>query len=276
MSDPTDSIAPRSFLFVPGDRPDRFDKAIAAGADAIILDLEDAVTEQNREEATTNIQSWLAGYKPQDQSPQVWVRVPEPDEISDPLIEIGKAAAFTGFFLPKVESPEQVTPWRWPVIAQIETAKGVLAATEVASGGGSNLRGLAMGAEDLASSLQCLPDAAGMTGSAQLVVLAARAYGLHVYACPGSIAQFRDLAIWQSILDQGKGLGSDGQLCIHPAQVEPVNRTFSPRKQAIAQARRIVETFDKALEQGLGAVQLDGQMLDAPIVARARLLLERT
>lgn len=276
MSTTADSIAPRSFLFVPGDRPDRFDKAAAAGADAIILDLEDAVTEQNRDEAAVNIKTWLAQRGRQDQGPQIWVRVPEPDQISEALSEIGGAGALTGFVLPKIETPEQVTVWDWPVIAQIETARGVLAAAEIASRGGSKLRALALGAEDLASSLQCLPDAAGMTGSAQQVVLAARASGLHVYACPGSIAQFRDIAAWQVILDLGKGLGSDGQFCIHPTQVEPVNRTFSPSEHAIAQARRIVETFDKALEQGHGAVQLDGEMLDAPIVARARLLLERT
>jgi citrate lyase subunit beta/citryl-CoA lyase len=267
-----ESIAPRSFLFVPGDRADRFDKAANAGADAIILDLEDAVTPDKRDAATTNVSAWLNERQASDL--QVWVRVPEPDQVSEALEKIASAPAFTGFMLPKVESPDQVAVWRWPVIAQIESARGVLAVAQIAAHQG-NLRGLTLGAEDLSLSLNCLPDAAGMTGSAQQLILAARAYDLHVYACPGSIAQFKDLQAWQSILDQGKGLGSDGQLCIHPAQVAPVNQTFSPSDQAIQQARRIIETFEAALKQGHAAVQLDGQMLDAPVVARARQLLAR-
>lgn len=273
MSSATDSIAARSFLFVPGDRPERFDKAANSGADAIILDLEDAVTAEKRDQATANVVGWLSERSASD--PQIWVRVPEPDQITDALVQMSRIKPFTGFVLPKVESPEQVAAWQSPVIAQIESARGVLAVGDISANGGPNLRGLTLGAEDLSLSLNCLPDAAGMTGSAQQLVLAARAYGLHVYACPGSIAQFRDLEAWQHVLDLGKGLGSDGQLCIHPSQVEPVNQTFSPSEQAIAQAKRIIETFDAALKQGQAAVQLDGKMLDAPVVARARLLLER-
>ncbi|MGB7305365.1 MAG: CoA ester lyase [Burkholderiaceae bacterium] len=267
-------VAPRSWLFVPGDRPERFDKAVSSGCDAVILDLEDAVAAASRPQATDNVIRWLGEREP-DTGPQLWVRVPSPDEITDDLRTLAALPALNGLVLPKVESAGQVTPWPVPVMAQIETAIGVLKAADIAANGGDHLVALALGTEDLALSLQCLPDAAGMTGSAQQMVLAARAYGKFAYACPGSIAVFRDLDAWEAILLAGRGLGSDGALCIHPAQIDKVNQMFSPDAQEVEQARRVVAAFEASLAAGQAAVQLDGRMLDAPVVERARRLVQR-
>lgn len=265
--------APRSWLFVPGDRPERFDKAAASGCDAVILDLEDAVAPMVREQATRNVVQWLA--ERNAGGPQIWVRVPSPDERGELVDALGGLDRLDGLVLPKVESAGQVRDWPRPVMAQVETALGVVNAVQIAAEGGPGLFALSLGTEDLALSLHCLPDAAGMTGPARQLILAARAADRFVYACPGSIAQFRDLEAWRATLVAGKGLGSDGTLCIHPAQIEPVNTTFAPAPDEVARAREIVAAFEAAMAQGQAAVQLNGQMLDAPVVERARRLVRR-
>jgi citrate lyase beta subunit len=265
--------APRSWLFVPGDRPERFDKAAASGCDAVILDLEDAVAPAVREQAANNVLQWLAGRA--TGGPQIWVRVPSPDERGELINALGKQDALDGLVVPKVETASQVRDWPRPVMAQIETALGVVNAIAIAADGGTDLFALSLGTEDLALSMRCLPDAAGMTGPAQQLVLAARAADRFVYACPGSIAEFRDLDAWQEILVAGKGLGSDGMLCIHPAQIEPVNTLYAPAPEEVVRAREIVAAFEASLAKGQAAVQLNGQMLDAPVVERARRLVRR-
>ncbi len=267
--------APRSWLFVPGNRPERFDKAAASGADAIILDLEDAVVPEARPAALREVRTWLEARPAADGPPEVWVRVPDAVHCPDDVRALARIPALTGFVLPKVEAPEHLAGWTKPLMAQIETALGVLAAERIAAQGGTMLRSLALGPEDLSVSLGCRPDAAGMRASCERVILAARAYGLHVYACPGSLAEFRDLDAWRQILLGGQALGSDGMLCIHPAQLAVVHEVFTPSAESLAHARRVVAAYEAAEAGGHGAVQLDGRMIDAPVVERARRLLAR-
>lgn len=265
--------APRSWLFVPGDRPERFDKAAASGTDAVILDLEDAVAAASRDKAGAAVVQWISSRGAG--GPQVWVRIASPNDRDGVVAQLLGLSRLDGLVLPKVETVDQVCGWSKPVMAQIESAVGVVNAVAIAAGGDHNLVALTLGTEDLALSLHCQSDAAGMTGPASHLVVASRAADRFVYACPGSIAQFRDLAAWRATLQAGKGLGSDGALCIHPAQVDPVNTVFAPSAEELAHAQAVVAAFDEAMAKGQAAVQLDGQMLDAPVVERARRLVQR-
>lgn len=269
----------RSWLFVPGNRPERFDKAAAAGADAVILDLEDAVLPEARGQAVAAVRAWLerralaaavAGPRC-----EAWVRVPSATDCPAEVRALADLPSLDGFVLPKVESPDVLAGWHCPLMAQIETARGVLALERIAADGGGHLRVLALGPEDLSVSLGCRPDADGLRASCERLLLAARAYGRDAIACPGSIAEFRDLAAWRAILLAGRAIGSDGMLCIHPAQVAVVNEVFSPDPARIDEARRIVAAYEQAAAAGDAAVQLDGRMIDAPVVERARRDLAR-
>ncbi|MEZ5657243.1 MAG: CoA ester lyase [Burkholderiaceae bacterium] len=269
------SIAPRSWLFVPGNRPERFDKAAATGADAIILDLEDAVVPEARAAATVAVADWLRSRPAGAAGPMVWVRVPSATDCPHDVRALAAIPALTGFVLPKIEAASDLAGWQRPLMAQIETALGVIRAEAICADGGEYLQAVALGPEDLSVSLGCRADAAGMRASCERVLLAARAYGRQVYACPGTISEFRDLDAWREILRAGKSLGSDGMLCIHPAQVAVVHEVFSPSAAQIEDAGRVAAAYEAAAAAGQGAVQLDGRMIDAPVVERARRLLAR-
>ncbi|MEZ5652097.1 MAG: CoA ester lyase [Burkholderiaceae bacterium] len=270
------TAAPRSWLFVPGNRPERFDKAVATGADAVILDLEDAVVPAARAAAAVAVRDWLSARAATDVgATQIWVRVPSATDCPAEVRALGDCASLTGFVLPKVESAADLAGWNQPLMAQIETALGVLRAEQICADGGEHLLAVALGPEDLSVSLGCRPDEAGMRASCERVLLAARAFGRHVYACPGTISAFRDLEEWRTILLAGKAIGSDGMLCIHPAQVGVVHEVFSPAPAQIDEAASVVAAYEAAAAAGHGAVQLDGRMIDAPVVERARRLLDR-
>ena len=110
-----------------------------------------------------------------------------------------------------------------------------------------------------------------MTHAAATLVMAAHAAGVAVYACPGSLGEFRDLVAWRATLAAGRRLGSQGTFCIHPAQVGPAHEVFSPSAAELAAAQRVCDAWD--LGAGQGAVALDGRMIDLPVLQRARATL---
>lgn len=286
--------AVRSLLFVPGNRPERFDKAAASGADAIILDLEDAVPVDQRATAGASVAQWLqaraeestsgqaqdaqrssvtqpSATQPSTTRPSVtqcWVRVPQARERPAWLASVIDASALTGVVLPKVESPDDLSGWSLPIIAQIESARGVLALDDIARAG-SSLVALAIGPEDLSVSLRVSPSVAALSHACARAVVAARAFDRQVYACPGSIGEFRDLARWRDTLAAGRALGSDGMMCIHPSQVAPVNEVFSPDADTIAWALQVAQAWRTAQADGLAAVSVAGRMVDPPVAQRA-------
>jgi citrate lyase subunit beta/citryl-CoA lyase len=112
-----------------------------------------------------------------------------------------------------------------------------------------------------------------MRYAACALVMAANAAGVKVYACPGSVGEFRDLAAWRIALEAGRRIGSQGSLCIHPAQVGPANAVFSTTAQELDWARRVCAAWDET--QGRGAVAVDGKMVDLPVARRARDMMAR-
>lgn len=276
-----DHMTFRSLLFVPGDRPERFDKAAASGADALILDLEDSVSAANKQAAREAIAARLAAPRAR---PALFVRVnPEDGEFHAADLAALAGTAPDGIVLPKVEEAAAVARLaaRAPGIPILPIATETPAAI-FALGGyrtvAAHLAGLTWGAEDLPAAIGAtaarLPN--GSYTAPIEMVRALALYGAHaagVAAIETVYPDFRDLDGLAAYAARGRRDGFSGMMAIHPAQVAVINAAFTPDDAEIAHARRVVAAFDAA--PGVGALQLDGRMIDAPHLKQARAILSR-
>jgi citrate lyase subunit beta / citryl-CoA lyase len=261
----------RTFLFVPGDRPDRFQKAAKAGADAVILDLEDAVPADRKRHAREHVRDWLA------HGNQAVVRIngAATSWHADDLAMLGDLAkSLTAIMMPKAESLDAVealgavVPAGTGIIPLIETAAGVLRAGALCAAPGV-LRP-AFGTVDLASQIGVDHRShAAFQHARSTLVLAAAAAGCTA-PIDGVTTAIADEEALRADLEHAVALGFSGKLCIHPGQVALANQYHSPSEKELAWARRILST-----EQGGAAHALDGQMIDLPIVLRARAVIAR-
>lgn len=261
----------RSWLYVPGDRPERFARAFASGADAVILDLEDGVAGGARPRAIAQVDAWLAALAAEAPA-QAWVRVDDARVRDSRVQALARHARLAGFVLPKLESPEQARGWGKPVVGILETPRAVAHAADLVERAvACGLVGVALGPEDLSAALGVAPTHASLHYPAAAVAIAAHAAGVAAFSCPGSIGQFRELEAWRATLEAGRALGSHGNWCIHPAQVAVVNAVFSPTEAERAWAARVAAAWEAA--GGAGALAVDGRMVDAPVLARAHRIL---
>jgi citrate lyase subunit beta/citryl-CoA lyase len=181
--------------------------------------------------------------------------------------------------LPKVETKDQVEVFSQaltklssatppPIAALLETPLGVLATPQIASH--PSLCALGFGAEDYSGAIGVHPNALALTWPAQQVITGAHAYGLQCWGMAGSIAEVKDLDAFGKDVEFARGIGFTGSVCIHPNQVAIVNRGFSPSASELEWAQKVVEADQAARAKGLGALLLEGKMIDKPIVDRAR------
>ncbi|GAA1977081.1 CoA ester lyase [Amycolatopsis minnesotensis] len=264
----TESIlTARTFLFVPGHRPDRFAKAAASGADAVLLDLEDAVAPDRKEAARENVRTWLA------EGNEAVVRVNAvgtPWHDDDVAAVAGRARAV---MLPKAESHGQIeelahrVPAGTGIVPLLETAIGIVQAVAVC--GGPAVVRPAFGSVDLAAQIGVdHRSAEALRHARSALVLAATATGRGA-PIDGVTTALDDDAL-RTDLDHAVTLGFTGKLCIHPDQVRPANAALTPSDREIGWARRVLEV---AVD---GSVTVaDGQMIDRPVVLRARAILAR-
>ena len=256
-----------TFLFVPGDRPERFEKAFRSGADAIIIDLEDAVGPADKETALENTRRALAGENlPEDFT--ALVRINDASDIEH--LAAAPLDRLLGIVIPKAESAGMIDavcallPAKTAVVALIETARGVSNAHSIA--GHPRVSRLAFGAIDFAADVDATAEPVFDVARAGLVI-ASRSAGK-----PGPIesptTRFDDTPFVEAEARRARALGFTAKLCIHPAQIEPVHNGFAPTELEIEWATSIVSLDG-------GAVQLDGVMVDKPVVDRARAILER-
>jgi citrate lyase subunit beta/citryl-CoA lyase len=270
--------APRSYLFVPGDRPERFAKALASGADAIVLDLEDAVAPAAKPAARAAIAAWLAS-SPDAHRAVVRINDESTPWFADDLALLAAQGA-AALMLPKAERIETLATLRAQcpqagVLALIESARGVLAAPALAAAPG--VQRLVFGtldyALDLDLDLDAWPEPIALDAAATAIALASRAAGL---AAPvaGVTVQIDDETRLRSDLARARALGFGAKLCIHPRQVDGVHTALSPSADDIAWARRVMAAVSNAGDP-LGVLQLDGRMVDRPVIERARRLLAR-
>jgi citrate lyase subunit beta / citryl-CoA lyase len=174
----------------------------------------------------------------------------------------------------EVEAERSMAPGTTRLIAMVETAAAFFRIAEIARAH-PRLCALNLGAEDFATSAGISPDAEALSMPKQMAVFAARAAGIMPLGFIGSIAEFHDLDGFRQTIRRSRRFGFIGASVIHPSQVPILNEEFRASPEEADHAQRVVAAYDKALAEGVGAVTVDGKMIDVPVVERARLLLER-
>ena len=286
MTEPT--IEPCSMLFVPADAERFVEKAGQRGADALILDLEDAVARPAKAAARANLASFTRRLK--SAKVPVYVRVNnEPELLADDL-EAAIAAGADGLLMPKVDTPAQVlrldadmrrleakhgrAAGSIPVMALIESPLGIVNVVAIAQSS-KRLSALLFGVEDFGAAMGMESRVEGMTGPAQMMAIAAAAAGLQPMGLPGSVADFSNPEAYRALAVHAKRIGMRGSICIHPAQVPVLNGVFGGTEEEAAAARQLLAVFDASVAAGKGAVAYQGRMIDEPIAIRARRFLAR-
>lgn len=267
------AMQPRSYLFVPADRAERFAKAFASGADAVICDLEDAVAPAAKPAARQALADWLASSGQALPRPLV-VRINGADSpwLDDDLA-VCRAPAVQAVMLPKAERADDIarvaatTGKR--VIALVETAAGMDELRTVARAPG--VERIAFGSIDFRLDLGIASDGDALLAFRSMLVLASRVAGL-APPIDGVSTAIGDAAAVSADAQRARSLGFGAKLCIHPTQVQPVNAAFSPSADELAWARRVVGAMRDA---GGGAVAVDGKMVDRPVLLRAEALLRQ-
>ncbi len=263
------AAAARTLLFVPGDRPERFAKAAATAADLVIVDLEDAVPPEHKSTARDAAVQWLSA------AGRAAVRVNDTRSVHyhQDVAALAGLPGLVAVVVPMADDPVALATLHQAlgpdveIVALIETALGVVRAVELASTGAVSR--LAFGHLDLAADLDSSIEDQAMLTARSWLILASRAAGL-----PGPVAgvttALDDPAVSGAEAARARALGFSGKLCIHPSQVEAVNAAFSPSAAQVAWAHRIIEVSTAG-----GAVRVDGHMVDAPVILRARAILAR-
>ncbi len=258
----------RSFLFVPGNRPDRFEKAYASEAHAVIVDLEDAVGPEHKEGAREAAAEWL------DSSPPVLLRINAAgSEWFQEDLALAGLAGVSAVVLPKAEGVEEVrrvgerTGPDVPVLALIESAMGMHMALEIARE--PNVQRLAFGSWDFRHDLGIEGDGEELLAFRSHLVLVSRLAGIQP-PVDGIWADFDDEEGLRAHARRGRRLGFGGTLCIHPKQIGIVNDCFRPSQEDIDWAKRVLDAV--ASSRG-SVVALDGQMIDRPLILMAERIL---
>jgi citrate lyase subunit beta/citryl-CoA lyase len=281
----------RSWMFVPGHRQKMIDKALEINADAIMLDIEDGVAPNEKDTARQLIGKALGRSKTPN-APARFVRInaighARMDADIDAVVRPG----LEGLVLPKIETPEEVMKvdailtqrerqQKMPVsgvklLVAIESPRGLLNAPAIAARS-PRVCGLMFGAEDFGRELG-LPtsregEARDMLFARSAMVIAAAS--AHVQAVDGVWVDLKDAEGLVHFARQSRRLGFSAMSLIHPSQIDPINQTFSPTADEIDYAQRVVQAFEEANARGDGSIAFGGQLIDRPIVERARRTLE--
>jgi citrate lyase subunit beta/citryl-CoA lyase len=283
-----------TWLYVPADQRTKLDKALSSGADAIIADLEDGVAASSKAAARESLRDWLGSLADHaEPRPVVWVRVNAGSVAED--LAVGVHPAVAGVCLPKAEAVPEVQTFVAAVAAaearqrvggeptavmlMIETARGLLAAADLASAS-DRITVLQLGEQDLNADLGLPPGfEAGVIPSplraARDAVVVASAAG-RLLSPIGPVSTFiHDADALRQESNELRRNGFGGRATIHPAQLEPVAAGFAPSTEERAWAERVVAANDEAAAGGSGVTLVDGRMVDAPVVAQAQRLLRR-
>jgi citrate lyase subunit beta-like protein len=278
----------RALLYMPGDDWKKITKALTLGVDSICMDMEDGVAATRKAEARQTIARALqeldfgaseklarinavgSGLEAEDIAAALPHR---PDGIVIPKVEALDQIDWADEIIRAAEAEQQLKAGTIRILIGVETARGILNLKEIASH--PRLDAIIFGGEDYAASVGATrtPEAVELLYARQAVINACAAYDLQ--AIDIVTIDFKDLQLVRSEADFGAQLGYSGKQIIHPAQVEPVQAAFTPGPEAVAHAKRIVETFEEAQRSGAGAYALDGRMIDMPLVKNARKVLER-
>ncbi|MEV0047937.1 CoA ester lyase [Nocardia rhamnosiphila] len=268
-----------TYLYVPGDTPERFDKALRSGTDAVVLDLEDAVVADRKDEARELVARWVADCDPA--GVQLWVRV-NPGELREHDIRAVAGPRLTGIWLPKVESAREIEEAgriladcgaaHARLSALVETATGLLALPGIARAPGLGF--LQLGEVDLAADLGIEVDdsAEQLLFARSRLVTAGAAAGIDPPVAAVSV-NFTDPAAFEADTRRLRRLGFAGRACIHPKQLAPVRAVFVPTPDELAHATDILHRLSAA-PSGVG-VDAQGHLIDEAVARSARRTVDR-
>ncbi|WP_031470726.1 HpcH/HpaI aldolase/citrate lyase family protein [Sciscionella sediminilitoris] len=272
----------RSVLYMPGANERALEKAKGLDADALILDLEDAVSPDAKEQARAQV--CAAAASGEYGRREIAIRVNGADtEWHAEDLRAAAAAGPDAVLVPKVGSAEEVhaieralesagAPGHTAIWAMVETPKAMLDAERIA-GASDRLTVLVMGTNDLANELHAehVPGRAPLLTGLSLALLGARAAGKVIL--DGVFNDVADLEGFEAECVQGREFGFDGKTLIHPKQLEPCNRVFAPGEAEVERSRRIIEAFEQAKAEGKGVVTVDGRMIENLHVEAAQRIL---
>ena len=278
----------RSMMFVPVNVDKFVDSAHTRGADVIILDLEDSILPKDKEHARTLISG--AAAKVAGAGADVVVRINRTWRLCLRDLEAVVSREICALMLPKTESAEHVRlvaevldeleaerglqQGYTRLVPMIESAGAFFRAQEIAAAH-ARVVALTLGAEDFALSVGMVPEAEGLFYPSQQIVIAARAAGVLPLGFIGTVADYKDLDAFRATARRSRRLGFMGAAVIHPSQIAILNAEFRPSPEEVEQARKVVAAFEAAAGGNQGAIEVDGKMVDIPVVEGARLTLAR-
>ena len=278
----------RSMLFVPANVERYVEKAHTRGADAIIIDLEDSIAPTEKAAARALVPEVAAqvGRGGAD----VVVRINRPWRMAVADLEASVSPAVQAFALPKVDDAAHIRVIAEIVdelemergmergstrfIAMIESAEAFFEVREIARAH-PRVAATMLGMEDFSVTMAMSPEPEGLLHATAQTAIAARAAGIVPLGLIGTLAQFSDKEAFRTMVRRAKALGIEGSFCIHPGQVPILNEEFAATTKEVEDAERVVAAFDAALSEGRAAAELDGRMIDIPVVERARRVLAR-
>lgn len=272
----------RTVLFSPGDQPELLRKAPDSGADVVVFDLEDAVAPSRKDEARAVVGEAVAEMDP---AAELCVRVNPLDQGGERDVATvigGDASAIDSVMLPKVSTATDVDALgevlrdhgaEMPVLALLETATGILNAQAIATADGTDA--VLLGAEDLSADIGASRsrDGTEILHAREHVVLAASHAG--VDAIDTLYTDYEDTAGLRDDTTFGRDLGYDGKMAIHPRQVPVINDAFTPDQERIEWAQKVLSAREEAAAEGRGVFSVEGEMIDAPLIAQAETIIER-
>jgi citrate lyase subunit beta / citryl-CoA lyase len=276
----------RSMLFVPVNVPKFVEGAHARGSDAVILDLEDSIPPAEKANARGMVAE--AAPKVAKSGADVVVRINRPLELAVRDIEVAVSPAISALILPKIDSAGHMRLLD-ELVGTVEESKGMrvghtlfmalvetppaFARVEEIALASPRLVGMSLGSEDFAMEMGMPPATDTLAYPKQRLAIAAVAAGVMPMGIVGSVADFADLEGYRAAARLARRYGFRGSACIHPNHVKILNEEFGPKPEEITWAHRVIDVYEKAKAEGRASVQLDGKMIDIPIVIRAERVL---
>lgn len=278
----------RSLLYVPANNERFIAKAHTRGADGLILDLEDSVPRAERDRARAMLKESAASAG--QGGADVLVRINRPDSEAALDLEAAVIPEVRALMLPKVDSAGHVlavaarvealetdrgmAPGAVRLVVMVESPAALFRAAEIAAAHPRNAAAF-LGGEDFAAAAGFEPDPETLFLPKIWVLFAARAAGIMPLGMIGTVADYGDLDAVRETVRRSRRFGFEGASCIHPIVVPVLNEEMAPSAEEVASARRIVEAYRAAEKEGLGAIAVDGKMVDVPVAERAEALLRR-
>ncbi len=285
---PRELMVWRSLLYVPANNQRFIDKAHTRGADAIILDLEDSVPAAERDRARAMLADSAAKARQLGADVVVRVNRPDPEAASD--LDAAVIEGVDALMLPKVDDAAHVQaiadvveglerergmePGGIRFVVMVESPAALFKAAEIAAAHPRNTAAF-LGGEDFATAAGMVPDPDTLFLPKMMTMFAARAAGITPLGMFGTVADYQDLESVRENIRRSRRFGFEGASCIHPSVVPVLNQEMAPSAEEVGQAGRIVVAYAEAEQEGLGAITVDGMMVDVPVARRAEALLKR-